>query len=316
MTSPIFARRFWPYKAEIRTNCAWSCRMAETIASGWCLPVIARVNPARRGFPVRPDCYPELMTSGSPIGVDQLNDDVAWEDFDPQEYIRHNYLVLHPDDEAIITVVRDHFSRHFGDSGSVPSGIDVGAGPNLYPALSMLPWCDKITLFERSPANVEYLEKECGSYAHEWDPFWEVLCRDKAYARLGEDPRACFAERVHPRRGNLFRLGRGDERWAMGTMFFVAESITESREEFRRAVGCFMNALEPEAPFAAAFMEHSRGYLVGQKSFPALDIDEREVLDSLGEYASNVRIHRLGKPGGLLREGYTGMIVACGHRKA
>ncbi len=80
------------------------------------------------------------MTSGSPIGVEKLNDDVAWEDFDPQEYIKHNYLVLHPDDEAIISVVRDHFSRHFRDSGGVPSGIDVGTGPNLYPALSMLPW--------------------------------------------------------------------------------------------------------------------------------------------------------------------------------
>lgn len=256
------------------------------------------------------------MTSGSPLGAEKLNDDVAWEDFDPQEYIRHNYLVLHPDDEAIITVVRDHFSRHFAGSGGVPSGIDVGAGPNLYPALSMLPWCDKITLLERSPANVQYLLAQRESYAPGWDQFWDVLCRDKAYRGLGRDPRGRFAQTVHPRLGNLFDLCRGDERWSMGTMFFVAESITTSLEEFRRAVGCFMSALEPNAPFAAAFMEHSRGYRVGDSSFPALDIDEQEVQDTVGKYAAHVRTHRLGEPGGLLREGYTGMIVACGTRGA
>ncbi|MFJ3641800.1 SCO2525 family SAM-dependent methyltransferase [Streptomyces sp. NPDC090108] len=256
------------------------------------------------------------MTMGSPTGTEKLNDDVTWEDFDPVEYIRHNYLTLHPDDEAIIRVVRDHFSHHFGTSGGVASGIDVGAGPNLYPALSMLPWCDRITLLERSPANVAYLEKQRRSYAGQWDQFWNVLRRDEAYAERCEDPRDRFAQRVRPRLGNLFDLCAGRERWAMGTMFFVAESITGSLEEFRRGVGCFMNALEPGAPFAAAFMEHSRGYWVGECDFPALDIDEQEVRDTLGKYASKIDTHRLGEPGDLLREGYTGMIVACGHRGA
>ncbi|WP_225836932.1 SCO2525 family SAM-dependent methyltransferase [Streptomyces sp. NK08204] len=256
------------------------------------------------------------MTSGSPIGTEKLNDDVAWEDFDPGEYIKHNYLVLHPDDEAIIGIVRDHFSGHFGASGGVASGIDVGAGPNLYPALSMLPWCDKITLLERSPANVGYLNGQRDSYARQWGKFWDVLCRDEVYGRRCPDPRTSFAQKVRPRPGNLFDLCERDERWAMGTMFFVAESITTSLEEFRRGVSCFMSALEPEAPFAAAFMEHSRGYRVGESDFPALDIDEQEVRDTLGAYASKIEIHRLGKPGGLLREGYTGMIVACGHRGA
>ncbi|MFJ6545046.1 SCO2525 family SAM-dependent methyltransferase [Streptomyces sp. NPDC003656] len=244
----------------------------------------------------------------------KLNGDVAWEDFDPQAYIEHNYRVLHPDDEAIITVVRDHFSGHFGGSGSVASGIDAGAGPNIYPALCMLPWCDKITLLERSPANVQYLNSQLESYGPQWDQFWDVLCRDEAYPRRVADPRARFAQTVQPRQGNLFDLAKGDERWAMGTMFFVAESMTTSPEEFRQAVGCFMTALEPGAPFAAAFMEHSRGYRVGESDFPALDIDEQGVRATLDIHASNVRTHRLGKPGGLLREGYTGMIVATGHR--
>ncbi|CAM5649016.1 hypothetical protein SANTM175S_10556 [Streptomyces antimycoticus] len=65
-----------------------------------------------------------------------------------------------------------------------------------------------------------------------------------------------FKEAVQePVAGSLFDLCSGAERWDLGTMFFVAESITTSLDEFRRGVGCFMSALNPGAPFAAAFME-------------------------------------------------------------
>ncbi|MEU6574076.1 SCO2525 family SAM-dependent methyltransferase [Streptomyces sp. NPDC046805] len=261
------------------------------------------------------------MTSGPPSGAQKLNNDVDWDvDFDPKEYIRHNYLVLHRDDKEIISAVRNHFSDHFRrHSGRVRSGIDVGAGPNLYPAFTMLPWCDSITLLERSSRNVAYLESQRDGYDGNWDQFWNVLSEDDEYARFGEDPRARFREAVEVRPGNLFDLGvEGPdgtvERWSMGTMFFVAESITTSLEEFRHGVRRFMDALEPGAPFAAAFMEHSLGYAVGRHEFPARDVGEQEVRNLLKEYAGDVDPVHIGEPGGLVREGYTGMILACGHR--
>jgi len=199
----------------------------------------------------------------------------------------------------------------------------VGAGPNLYPAFTMLPWCDRITLFERSARNVAYLRSQRAGYDGNWDQFWNVLCQGdeygKEYARLGEDARPRFKESVRVKSGNLFDLGvEGPdgrvERWDMGTMFFVAESITTSLEEFRHGVRCFMNALEPGAPFAAAFMEHSLGYAVGKHAFPARDVGAQEVRKLLQEYYADVEPVHIGEPGGLLRDGYTGMILACGHR--
>jgi hypothetical protein len=260
------------------------------------------------------------MTPGSPTGADKLNADVDWDNFDPQAYIRNNYLVLHPDDEEILSAVRDHFGDHFRrNPGTVSTGIDVGAGPNLYPAFTMLPWCEEITLYEWSAANVAHLEGQRASFDADWDRFWDVLREEDGYARLGADPRERFGRTVRPRHGNLYDLGvpgpDGEaERWGMGTMFFVAESITTSLEEFRRGVSCFMNALEPGAPFAAAFMEHSLGYQVGAHDFPASDVGEQEVRNLLKQYAGDVDPLHIGKPGGLVREGYTGMILACGHR--
>ncbi|MFD7874262.1 SCO2525 family SAM-dependent methyltransferase [Streptomyces sp. NPDC059766] len=266
--------------------------------------------------------YIEPMTSGSLTGADKLNADVDWDKFDPQEYIHRNYLALHPDDKQILSVVRDHFGDHFRRKpGRVGSGIDVGAGPNLYPAFAMLPWCESITQYEWSAANVAHLRREIPGYAATWDPFWDVLCEGEGgegYAALGPDPRERFRQTVTVRSGNLYDLGRpgpdGEtERWAMGTMFFVAESITESREEFADGVACFMNALEPGAPFAAAFMENSRGYPVGGEDFPASYVGAVEIRNLLKGFASDVDPMHLGKPDDL-RDGYTGMILACGHR--
>ncbi|MFJ1731911.1 MULTISPECIES: SCO2525 family SAM-dependent methyltransferase [unclassified Streptomyces] len=258
------------------------------------------------------------MDLGPPAADQKLNADVPWDAFDPDEYIKHNYLGIQAVDEEILSRVRDHFSDHFrGRAGRVHSGIDVGAGPNLYPALAMLPWCDRITLLERSESNLDYLRRQLQSYDAHWDQFWEVLRKGEAYAELGDDYGKYLAEAVRaPEPGSLFDLCGSDRRWDLGTMFFVAESITTDLDEFRRGVGCFMHVLNPGAPFAAAFMEHSEGYQVGSQEFPALDVDVAEVRTQLAEYADEVTIHRTANPQELVRDGYTGMILACGRRKS
>ncbi len=250
-----------------------------------------------------------------------MNDDAPWDAFDPEAYIDRNYRILHPDDEEIVSIVRGHFENHFrGNSGRPLSGIDVGAGANLYPALTMLPWCRKITLLERSSANVGYLRKQKQRFDPTWDQFWKVLHEDdkeQAYSSLGTDPRVRFGKAVRIKRGNLFDLHRKQRRWSIGTMFFVAESMSTSYDEFRLGTGCFMSSLKPRAPFAAAFMEHSEGYKVGTEWFPACySVSQSNIEDVLGHYSDDVKTFPVGKPGGLLRDGYTRMIVACGTRNS
>ncbi|MCW7943563.1 methyltransferase [Streptomyces hygroscopicus] len=252
------------------------------------------------------------MTFRSPADA-QLNADVTWAAFDPIAYVDHNYRDLQAEDAEILHIVRDHFGDHFREHTTGPvSGIDVGAGANLYPALSMLPWCDEITLFERSPSNVDYLKGQVESYDDNWDQFWRVLCKREAYGALDVDPRAKFRETVRVQQGNIFDLLH-EGQWSMGTMFFVAESMTTCHEEFARGVECFLRALAPGAPFAAAFMEHSLGYHAGKHFFPACDVGESEVYKSLEPFAGEFETVRL-KASAAVRDGYSGMIVAYGHR--
>ncbi|WP_308403002.1 SCO2525 family SAM-dependent methyltransferase [Streptomyces sp. Tu102] len=248
--------------------------------------------------------------------ADDLNVEASWDLFDPVAYVSYNYQGMLAEDEEIVSLVREHFSHHFECRDRELSGIDVGSGPNLYPALIMLPWVREITLLELSTSNLQYLNNQLPSYDSHWDQFWHALCRGSrgsAYADLG-DPRELFRRSVSVRHGTLFDLVSDPGRWDVGTMFFVAESITRSIVEFRRGVDCFVSSLKPGAPFAAAFMENSEGYSVGEVEFPACSVGAAEVGEVFRGIAEEITVHRIGASQGI-RPGYSGMLLVCGRRR-
>ncbi|MFE1437374.1 SCO2525 family SAM-dependent methyltransferase [Streptomyces sp. NPDC058739] len=254
------------------------------------------------------------MTSDSAEGRLILNRDVSWDSFDPQAYLDANYRLLLPEDACLLRRTADHFIAHLGSESHTPlSGVDVGSGPNLYPALAMLPWCADVTLLERSRRNLSHLRDQVPAYAQQWDQFWDILCERDPYRTLAGESRERFRRTARIRPGDLFDLTGHNEKWSVGTMFFVADGITGSLDEFRRGLQCFMRALAPGAPFAAAFMEHSEGYAVGDRRFPACDIDKSDVYDGLSPYADSLDVGDLGELG-RVRAGYTGMILALGVR--
>jgi hypothetical protein len=238
------------------------------------------------------------------------NADYDWDAFDSDWYLKANYLALGEDDRQLLGLTAGFFD-------SIPAtvplrGLDVGSGTNLYPALAMLPLCRTITLREYSETNYRWLDAQVRSYGPAWDQYWSALATIPRYARLGGDPRAAVAERVTVELGSVFDLAQ--RRFEIGTMFFVAESITGDREEFAAATQAFVNSLVTGAPFAAAFMRHSEGYWVDDRGFPAVRVDETYVADCLSGVASQVMVHVV--PSVQLRHGYDGMILATGFAKS
>lgn len=246
------------------------------------------------------------------------NDAFPWDRFDVWSYFKHNYMRLRDDDQQILRLVGRHFARTAGRSGwpAQARGLDVGTGPNLYPALAMLPFCSTITLCERAQTNVDWLRTEVAHFGDTWDPFWNTLRGYAAYRDV-HDPRAALAVKADVRKGNIFDL-RG-EPFDIGTMFFVAESCTADPTEFTQAVRSFIGALRPGAPFAAAFMLGSRGYDVGDFHFPAVHLTRHDIQQSLSglvhrgslRRTSSLKVRTIttAEP---LREGYDGMVLALG----
>ena len=246
------------------------------------------------------------------------NGDYPWDDFGSEEYFEENYIELRDDDRQIVEIVRNFFVDILAQT-PLPAGargIDVGTGANLYPALTMLPFCSSITLYEYSAANVEWLERQhkmnWPTWDRAWKNFWELLCIEPVYATIPR-PKETLSKRVQIVKGNVLEAP-AHERWDLGTMFFVAESITGDDGEFQEAMKHFFAMLKPGAPFAMAFMEHSKGYHVGGHKYPATDISLDDVYACLHARAEIAKIHPVvgDNP---LREGYTRMIVAHGRVK-
>jgi len=230
-----------------------------------------------------------------------------WNEFDSVRYFQHNYSALRQEDLQILEMIRDFFVKADRPTGAA-QGLDVGSGTNLYPAMAMLPFCAALTLWEHSESNADWLRREIRDYSASWDPFWMRLALSPPYQGIA-DPRSVLAERTSVHRGSIFDLPAAS--WDIGTMFFVAESVTSHRDEFERATRCFVDALRPGAPFAAAFMENSTGYPVGGRHFPAVPVTTGIVRNCLEDVTGSLDVHRVDSDEPL-RDGYSGMILAMG----
>jgi hypothetical protein len=248
----------------------------------------------------------------------QRNADAPWNRFSPEDYWRWNYYEIQAEDQEIIRLVSNFFIRAFAGRPPARQSIDVGSGANLYPALLMLPWAEQILLSDFSASNVDWLRRQLadGDTAWTWQAFWDELDQAEGYDGVGE-PRKQLREACDSARGragveqrSVFGLPAG--RWDLGTMFFVAESITEDPAEFGDAVARFVGALKPGAPFATAFMAGSHGYPVAGTRFPALPITRDDVERHFTELgAGNLSVDLL-RTEHRVRPGYEGMIVATG----
>jgi hypothetical protein len=246
------------------------------------------------------------VDSAGGIPARPTNDDVAWDTFDSEAYFQHNYGHLLPEDAAIIRIVADHF-HNWAPRQWRTNAIDVGSGTNLYPALTMLPFVGRVTLYERAHTNREWLIHQLRRPAESWHTFWDQLQGRSEYDRIAK-PFEQLSSRAEVEKGNLFNLEQ--DSYDLGTMFFVAESISTRMEEFERAIKRFIGSLTSGAPFAATFMRDSSGYEVGSQWFPACSINEDDVRRCLTRIAQIDGIDTIDSHD--LRDGYNGMIVATG----
>jgi hypothetical protein len=241
------------------------------------------------------------------------NEAAAWSDFDADEYWKFNYATLLPEDEEIIR----HASRFLVDACGTgrprKRAVDVGAGSNLYPALLMLPWAEHIVFTEHAQSNIHWLKDNLPDESADWawQPFWDVMAELPHYRSIEEPQRQLAALPNEVRTLSIFDLP--SETWDLGSMFFVADGISEDTAEFESAVRSFLGSLIPGSPFMMAFMEGSTGYEVSGVNFPAVRIS-RDSLDNLltALPVTDTSILRTDNSIHPLRSGYDAMLLVTG----
>jgi hypothetical protein len=241
-----------------------------------------------------------------------LNADIAWDAFDSDDYYGRNYRVLLPEDRQILRVAGSFLAEHFRPGHVVGRAIDAGAGTNLYPALLMLPWAAEITLVDVAQSNVAWL---CANVYEPpapwpWQKFWGEISGLPGYRDVVR-PENTLATRSTVEQRSIFNLEQAT--WDLGSMFFVADGMTEDPDEFAAGVESFIRALRPGAPFVAAFMKNSVGYTVGGREFPAVSVDQdslQKLFDAL--HAKRLNVSATDRTAEVVRSGYEGMLTVTG----
>jgi hypothetical protein len=249
------------------------------------------------------------MAEGEP---NLRNDAVAWSDFDADEYWKFNFSSVIPEDAEIIEYASKFLIAACETPGRFKAAVDVGAGANLYPGLLMLPWVERIVFTEYAPDNIRWLNENLADVSGEWQwqPFWDLVARQPCYQDI-EQPRRRLAAAHEVRTLSIFDLP--PRTWDLGSMFFVADGLTEDRAEFEVAVRSFLGALVPGSPFLMAFMEGSTGYDVHGVKFPSVRLTLESLEAMLARLpVTGTSVLRTDNSIRALRPGYDAMLLVTG----
>jgi|HubBroStandDraft_5_1064220.scaffolds.fasta_scaffold01797_2 hypothetical protein len=241
------------------------------------------------------------------------NNAAPWSDFDAEAYWKFNYDALLPEDVQIIERASNFLIDACGSRAPISNAVDVGAGTNLYPALLMLPWTERIAFTEYVRANIDWLNQNLAYAPDEWvwQPYWDLVAGLPGYRDV-EQPRCRLATNHEIRYESIFELPR--RAWGLGSMFFVADGITSDEKEFELAVRSFLGSLTPEAPFMMAFMEKSVGYDVAGVTFPAVEVTYESLTALLTRIPVTVTdVLQTDNSVRRLRPGYDGMFLVTGY---
>ena len=235
------------------------------------------------------------------------NAEFAWSDsFGDGTYRHRNYSQILPQDDHIL---RNLAEFHAG----LPAGgdcIEIGAGPNVYPLLAAVRFRSSVLATDISDAALSYLRRlKRGPLPDEWDRWQQRLNEiDPRYGTPLAAQRALH-EKCSVSRMSVFDLPEGE--YDVASMHFVAESATESHDEFvgacRRAVRCVKRG----GAFTASLMLSSQGYEADGRRFPAVSLSAEQALEPFAGEASALR-HEIVS--GSVRDGHDGMLFTAGTR--
>jgi hypothetical protein len=240
------------------------------------------------------------------------NADYQWAKFDSEAYFQQYYGEPHRDDDLIARLAAEAL-RRADPAGNALDVVDVGTGPNLIPFFSAYPRARRLTAWEYAEPNLAWLNDELkrDEMRPQWRHFWNVA--REAYGvewKLPDDPMRELREKAVLAQGSIFELP--PRTWDAATMFFCAESITKRQDEFETACRTFARSVRVGGTLVAAFLARSDGYVVGDRSFPALKLSPESIDGVFSGYARNVRAELIGIVDREIRSGYSGCIFLTG----
>lgn len=249
------------------------------------------------------------------LRVLRLYDD--WEDFEASEYMNRNYSEMILEDREIIQFVVDRLEKADLPQDGFRCAVDIGTGPNLYPAMLLAPYIQEggsLELIEYSSTNRDFLKKMLED--HENDEIWKHF--EAAMVSRGGNKYRGALERAKSlatiSAGSIFELPR--EHYDAVTSYFVSESITISRREFRQALLSLVSSVKEGGVIIVAHMVGSLGWYAGKGTrFPSLRLDMDDLEEVYSSLDVTFEMHVVDGADDKIRDGYHGMAVVVARKR-
>ncbi|MEZ5410802.1 MAG: guanitoxin biosynthesis pre-guanitoxin forming N-methyltransferase GntF [Acidimicrobiales bacterium] len=249
-----------------------------------------------------------------------------FDQFSAAEYLREYYSEVGPENHELL--------RFFADiAPAAPMGEDLleyGGGPTVYQLLSLAPRVGGVVFGDYLAENLEavsdWIDGRPG--AHDWAPFARAALRHEGLDGSGAEAEHRLAV-VRQRIRTLCQVDALDETrpavrpdgFAFVSTNFVAESIANSGDEWRRAVRAIAGNVRPGGHLAMTAIRNAERWRIGDHWFPALPVDANDIRSALAELGHRVE-HLVEIDAEVLdradprHEGYDGMVFCLSRHRS
>jgi hypothetical protein len=236
----------------------------------------------------------------------------------PAAYLKEYYGAVEPDERATIAFFVDALK-------DVTPGEPVlvfGAGPTLHHVFLAAETASEVHLGEYLPANRREIERwlKRDARAHDWRPFVRYTLECEGLDGPAAEEITFREELTRARITRLMEvdlrkdspLGDANPR-RYGTVIsaYCADSATDDKAEWAAYMRRIAGLVRPGGTLLVAALRHSRGYVVGGKTFPSPNVDEADLQAVLepcfGRGSLTIQVCKLGGPD---PKGYSSIMLA------
>ena len=212
-----------------------------------------------------------------------------WAHFDPVAYLNEYYGDLGDENLALLRFLVDTY-RDLPPGGTL---LDFGGGPTIYPLISAADKVREIHFADYLEANLAEVRRWLlgDAEAFDWHPFIRTALEMETSTAATEEQVERRAEQIRERVTRLIRCDASrtppipwlHRLYDVVLTNFCAESATSDRSEWREYMANIASVLKPGGWLVISALKGATCYAVGPHSFPAVDIQEDDLLTLLAD---------------------------------
>jgi hypothetical protein len=239
----------------------------------------------------------------------------SFDAFGPRAYLEEYYSKIDHENEELLKF----FAKGYSDIQPVKSVLEFSGGPTIYSLISAVPKAQEIHFSDFLKHNRHEVRrwKKGHRKAFDWKHFVKRALELEGMDEVSDNHvdlrhaelKTKITKIVKANAFRKFSLKHNNfEHYDVVSVNFVPESITAKRHEWEKAIKNICSLVKPGGYLFITSLKNSKYYILDGKKFPAVHIDEHDLLDVLhvnGFDISSVLLNSIkAKP----YRGYEGMV--------